>query len=89
MAGTRTRAVILMHDAQPPAAVELDRWPGHVAVQVHAAQADPWFDWDQARGLERAALAAGAPFELHSYPGDGHVFGDDGMPTTTPRPPSR
>jgi dienelactone hydrolase len=74
------RGAVLMHDAQTPAGVELESWPGAVPIQVHASSGDLWFDWDAARELERIATAAGAAVEIHSYPGSGHVFGDPGMP---------
>jgi dienelactone hydrolase len=56
------------------------KWPPGVPVQVHAMDADPYFvgeDLDAARALVEAADDA----ELFLYPGDEHLFADDGLPS--------
>ena len=75
LAATRpgARGAILMHGALPA-----DSWPAAVPLQIHCAAADPWVDWDDIRALERVAREAGAEVEVHSYPGSGHLFADDG-----------
>jgi dienelactone hydrolase len=57
------------------------RWPGGLPVQVHAMESDPVFvdggDLDAARALVAATEGA----ELFLYPGDHHLFADDGLPS--------
>jgi dienelactone hydrolase len=57
------------------------RWPGDLPVQVHAMEADPVFadggDLDAARALVEVTNGA----ELFLYPGDQHLFADDGLPS--------
>jgi dienelactone hydrolase len=57
------------------------RWPGDLPVQVHAMEGDPVFadggDLDAARALVKATDGA----ELFLYPGDRHLFADDGLPS--------
>ncbi len=56
-------------------------WPAGVALQIHAADADPEFvdsgDIDAARELVEAAQDG----ELFLYPGDQHLFTDDSIPS--------
>ncbi|MER5639825.1 dienelactone hydrolase family protein [Kitasatospora sp. NPDC002227] len=53
-------------------------WPAQVPVQIHAAEADPWFAEDAEAARE---LAAGAEAgELFRYPGDEHLFLDSSAP---------
>jgi dienelactone hydrolase len=60
------------------------RWPAGLPVQVHAMEADPIFvdggDLDAARALVEATVGA----ELFLYPGDQHLFADDGLPSYDP-----
>jgi dienelactone hydrolase len=51
-------------------------WPAGVALQVHAAEADPWVEMDAARELTAGVPAA----ELFVYPGDRHLFADETLP---------
>lgn len=57
------------------------RWPEGLPVQVHAMEADPLFvsegDLDAARALVDKTEGA----ELFLYPGDQHLFADDGLPS--------
>jgi dienelactone hydrolase len=56
-------------------------WPAAVPVQVHGAEADPFFagegDIDAARALVKEAEHG----ELFVYPGDRHLFADSSLPT--------
>ena len=59
-------------------------WPADVPVQIHGADADPFFvdegDLDAARALVEAAEHA----ELFLYPGDQHYFADSSLPSYDP-----
>ncbi|MGH9304888.1 MAG: dienelactone hydrolase family protein [Acidimicrobiales bacterium] len=61
-----------------------DTWPQALPVQIHAMEADPFFstegDLDAARGLVESSDAA----ELFLYPGDAHLFADDGLASYDP-----
>ena len=63
---------------------EFGSWPEGVPVQIHGADADPFFvdegDIDAAREL--VASTDGA--ELFLYPGDQHYFADSSLPSYDP-----
>ncbi len=77
------RGVVLLHGCVPVAEFS-STWPGEVAVQIHAMDADPWFieegDIDAARGLVAQAQTG----ELFLYPGDQHLFTDSSLPAYDP-----
>jgi dienelactone hydrolase len=50
-------------------------WPRGVPLQIHAMEGDEWMEFDVARELE--ATVEGAQLVL--YPGDGHLFVDEGL----------
>ncbi|MCA9488599.1 MAG: dienelactone hydrolase family protein [Myxococcales bacterium] len=81
LAATRpgARGAILMHAALPLAAMGVASWPEGVPVQVHATEGDPWVD----AGV-LAELEAGG-FEVHRYPGEGHLFADEDAPEHDPQ----
>jgi dienelactone hydrolase len=58
-----------------------ERWPEGVPVQIHGADADPYFvdegDLDAARELVESAEDG----ELFLYPGDQHYFADSSLPS--------
>lgn len=60
---------------------EFGEWPEGVPVQIHGADADPFFvdegDIDAARELVASAEDA----ELFLYPGDQHYFADSSLPS--------
>jgi dienelactone hydrolase len=60
---------------------EFGGWPDGVPVQIHGADADPFFvdegDIDAARELVESADDA----ELFLYPGDQHYFADSSLPS--------
>ena len=49
-------------------------------VEVHAADADPWFTDDELADVAAGYRAAGADVVVHRYPGCGHWFAEDGSP---------
>lgn len=77
LAQTRSGAkgAVLMH-ATVPASAFADAWPSLVPVQIHTMEDDELGDVDVARDLAAEVDAA----ELFLYPGDRHLFTDDGLP---------
>lgn len=61
-------------------------WPAGVPVQVHGMDADPFFalegDLDAAREL--VATVGAELGEVHTYPGDRHLFTDSSLPSFDP-----
>jgi len=68
------RGAVLLHGTFPPG--EFGDWPAGVPLQIHTMEDDDWGDADVARAL--VATVEGA--ELFLYPGDAHLFTDDGLP---------
>ena len=74
------KGALLIHSCVPPS--EFDSpWPQGVPVQIHLMDADEWAlppneDLDAARQLDETVESA----ELFLYPGDRHLFADDGLP---------
>ena len=67
------RGALLFHACVPTS--EFDSpWPDGVPVQIHAMDADEWFEEDIAAARELVDEAENA--ELFLYPGDGEVFLD-------------
>ncbi len=52
-------------------------WPDGVPVQIHAMDADEWFQEDIAAARELVDEVEDA--ELFLYPGDGHLFADSSL----------
>jgi dienelactone hydrolase len=75
------RAGVLMHGAADPG----DGWPAGVPVQVHYAVGDPWLEAGEIDGFADAVRASGAAIEVHTYPGDRHLFADPAGPDYDPR----
>jgi dienelactone hydrolase len=70
------RGALLLNACVPTS--EFDSpWPGGVPVQIHAMDADEWFEEDLAAAQELVAEAESA--ELFLYPGDGHLFADSSL----------
>ncbi len=63
--------LVLIHGGDVPADTFGEVWPASVPVQVHASQRDPWCALDE---VEAFVAAVGA--DLHTYPGDAHLFTD-------------
>lgn len=66
---------MLLNACFPPS--EFGTWPDGVPVQIHAMDADEWFEEDLAGAHELVAEAENA--ELYLYPGDGHLFADSSL----------
>jgi len=76
---------VLMHGAVPVEGLSVffgvERWPEGVSVQVHYAADDPWVEAEEEVGpLGDAVRGARATFEVHTYPGSGHLFADPDLP---------
>jgi dienelactone hydrolase len=82
LAATRPRAIaaVLMHGAAPVAEMGGEAWPAGVPVQVHHAVDDPWVEAAEVEGLRADVEAAGAAFEVFTYPGKLHLFADTDGP---------
>lgn len=70
------RGALLLHAAIPTSEFGTS-WPDGVPVQIHAMDADEWFQEDLAAARELVAEAENA--ELFLYPGDGHLFADSSL----------
>ena len=67
------RGALLLHACVPTS--EFDSpWPDGVPLQIHAMDADEWFEEDIAAARELVDKIENA--ELFLYPGDGHLFAD-------------
>lgn len=77
LAQTRTgaRGALFFHDCIAPEAFGTP-WPAGVPLQVHTMERDKWVDLDTAHALT-SSIEGG---ELFLYPGDGHLFADEGSP---------
>ncbi|WP_019585370.1 dienelactone hydrolase family protein [Deinococcus apachensis] len=71
------RGALLLHACLPVSEFG-DRWPADVPVQIHAMEADPFFeeDGEAARALAGSTSRA----ELFLYPGNQHLFTDRSLP---------
>jgi dienelactone hydrolase len=74
------RGVLLMHGTVPSASLGGAGWPSGVPGQLHKKDHDPLMDEDGPEELRKSAEAAGAPVEIFSYPGSGHLFADPDGP---------
>lgn len=61
-------------------AEEFGGWPAGVPVQIHGADADPFFAVDGDIDAARELVASTADAELFVYPGDKHLFSDSSLP---------
>jgi dienelactone hydrolase len=77
---TQTRpgalGALLLHACMPPSEFGTP-WPDGVPVQIHAMDADEWFEEDRAAAQELVAEVESA--ELFLYPGEGHLFADSSL----------
>ena len=69
------RGALLFHACLP--ASEFGGWPDGVPVQIHAMDADEWFEEDAAAARELVERVETA--ELYLYPGSGHLFADGSL----------
>ena len=72
------RGALLFHGCVPVSEFG-DTWPADVPVQIHAMQADPFFEEDQEAA--QALVKAAAQAELFLYPGHEHLFADSSLPS--------
>jgi dienelactone hydrolase len=70
------RGALLFHACMPPSEFGTP-WPAGVPVQIHAMDADEWFQEDAAAAQELVAEIENA--ELYLYPGNGHLFADSSL----------
>ncbi|MBA2296893.1 MAG: dienelactone hydrolase family protein [Actinobacteria bacterium] len=70
------RGALLLHACFPPSEFGTP-WPDGVPVQIHAMDADEWFQEDAAAAQELVVEVENA--ELYLYPGDGHLFADSSL----------
>jgi dienelactone hydrolase len=70
------RGALLLHACMPPSEFGT-AWPDGVPVQIHAMDADEWFQEDAAAARELVDEVENA--ELYLYPGDGHLFADSSL----------
>ena len=70
------RGALLLHACMPTS--EFDSpWPDGVPVQIHAMEADEWFEED--RAAAEALVDEVENAELFLYPGDSHLFADSSL----------
>jgi dienelactone hydrolase len=74
------RAVLLMSGTAPAASLGDAGWPSGLPGQVHRKATDPEMDPSGVEAVAQAASAAGAPLEVFTYPGEGHLFADSSGP---------
>lgn len=72
------RGALLLESFVSPS--EFGPWPDGLRAQVHGMDADPVFAGEGDIELARAAAAEHATIELFTYPGDHHLFTDEGLP---------
>jgi dienelactone hydrolase len=70
------RGALLFHACMPPSEFGTS-WPDGVPVQIHAMEADEWFQEDAAAAQELVDEVENA--ELYLYPGNGHLFADSSL----------
>lgn len=76
------RGALLFHACLPiSGAWALGAWPGGVAVQIHAMDADPFFVGEGDIDAAREIVATVEDAELFLYPGDRHYFADSSLPS--------
>lgn len=71
------RGALLFHACLPVSEFG-DKWPVGVPVQIHAMEADPFFEEDAEAA--RALVESAGQAELFLYPGDQHLFTDSSLP---------
>jgi dienelactone hydrolase len=72
------RGALLFHSCVPTAEFG-SSWPADVPVQIHAAEADPFFTDEGDLDAARALVTSAAHAELFLYPGDQHLFADSSL----------
>ncbi|MEX2236209.1 MAG: dienelactone hydrolase family protein [Dehalococcoidia bacterium] len=54
-------------------------WPATVPVQVHYSERDPYREEEWIKKFERSVKEGGASYTFYEYPGEGHLFADEGL----------
>jgi dienelactone hydrolase len=73
------KGALLYYSCVP--ASEFGAWPKGVPVQIHGADADPYFVDEGDIDAARALVADTDDAELFTYPGDQHYFADSTLPS--------
>ncbi|ANJ26091.1 dienelactone hydrolase family protein [Agromyces aureus] len=81
LAQTRAGATgaLFFYSCLPPE--EFGAWPSGLPVQIHGADADPFFMDEGDVDAARALVAEADDAELFLYPGDQHYFADSSLPS--------
>jgi dienelactone hydrolase len=61
--------------------IGVDAWPAGVPAQIHYMTEDPFRSQGAIDAVVAQAAAAGASVEVFDYPGVGHLFTDESLPT--------
>jgi dienelactone hydrolase len=77
------RGALLFYSAVPSSEFG-DAWPVDVPVQIHGADADPYFVDEGDIDAARAIVEEADDGELFLYPGDQHYFADSSLPSYDP-----
>jgi dienelactone hydrolase len=82
LAQTRARARgALLFESCVPVSEFGTAWPAGVPVQIHGADADPFFAGEGDIYAARALVGSAEDAELFVYPGDRHLFADSSLPS--------
>jgi dienelactone hydrolase len=73
------RGALFFYSCVPPSF--FGGWPADVPVQIHGADADPFFVDEGDIDAAREVVAAAKDGELFLYPGDQHYFADSSLPS--------
>lgn len=76
----RCSGVLMVSGALPLTILGASAWPAGVAVQLHAAEADPMRHQEWNDAFVADVRASGAPVDVFDYPVDGHLFTDPSLP---------
>jgi dienelactone hydrolase len=80
LAQTRARARgALLFESCVPVSEFGTAWPAGVPVQIHGADADPFFAGEGDIDAARALVGSAEDAELIVYPGDRHLFADSSL----------
>jgi dienelactone hydrolase len=74
------RGALLMHGTAPAASLGGAAWPSDMPGQLHKKEQDPFMDEAGPETLRESVEAVGAPLEVFTYPGTGHLFADPDGP---------
>jgi dienelactone hydrolase len=78
------RGALLMHGTAPPRTLAGAAWPAAAPAQLHYAEGDPYLETENIEAFQRSIRGVGAPLEVFTYPGGGHLFADPEGPDYDP-----